>query len=103
MKNTVLHVNIYPTLVILEQSNCIDWIYFCYIWSLTKNKAFLVPDLCRSMVRNGYNISADFKENTIKNDENKPLFVLFFDNLVVVFVILPLQDKQNIDNIHTLF
>ena len=55
------------------------------------------------MVRNGYNISADFKENTIKKDENKPLFVLFFDNLLVVFVFLPLQDKQNIDNIHTLF
>ena len=66
MKNTFLHVNIYPALVLLEQSNCIDWIHVCYIRSLTKNKTFLVPDLCRSMVRNGYNISADFTEDTIK-------------------------------------
>ena len=27
---------IYPALFIFEQSNCIDLIIFCYIWSLTK-------------------------------------------------------------------
>jgi hypothetical protein len=27
---------IYPALVLFEQSNCIDWISFCYILSLTK-------------------------------------------------------------------
>jgi hypothetical protein len=26
----------YPALVLFEQSNGIDWIHFCYIWSLTK-------------------------------------------------------------------
>jgi hypothetical protein len=36
--------------------------------------AFLVPDSCWAMVRNGNSISADFTEDTIKNNENNALF-----------------------------
>jgi len=35
---------LYPALILFEQSNCIDWINFCYMPSLTK--IVLVIDLC---------------------------------------------------------
>ena len=34
---------IYPALVLFEQANCIDWINFFYILSLTEILLFLVP------------------------------------------------------------
>ena len=57
---------VHPALVLFEQSNCIAWINFCYIWSLYI--AFVVPDSCRATVRNDNNISADVIEDTIEND-----------------------------------
>ena len=34
---------IYPALVLFEQANCIDWINFNYLLSLTEKLLFLVP------------------------------------------------------------
>ena len=30
------HFLIYPALVLFDQANCIDWLHFCHIQSLTK-------------------------------------------------------------------
>jgi hypothetical protein len=42
---------IYSALVLFELSICIDWINVCYIRSLTKDIAFLVPDSCWATVK----------------------------------------------------
>jgi hypothetical protein len=65
----------------LEQSNCTDWINFCYITVTDKRYRYpVIPDSCRVMVSNGNSISADFTEHTIKKQH---LFLLFLDNLSV--------------------
>ena len=58
----------YPALVLFEQSNCTDWLHFCYIHCTftDQNIAFLVPGSCRATVRNGNCIRADLTEDTIK-------------------------------------
>ena len=80
--------------IFLEQSNCTDWINFCYI--TVTDKRYRYPDSCRVMVRNGNSISADIREHTVKKQH---LFLLFLDNLAVTLGFLTLQDKYNI---HTL-
>ena len=38
--SSLISVNfLYPALVLFEQENCIDWIYFCYVLSLIKKIA----------------------------------------------------------------
>ena len=38
-----LEHNIYPALNLFEQANCIDWIHFCYILTLTEIYIFGTP------------------------------------------------------------
>ena len=83
---------------LFEQLNCIDWIHFCYIRSAMEI-AFLVPDSCRVMIRDGNSIRAEFIEDSVENDIEQCLFQLFSGNLAVVLDFLTLQDKHNI---HTL-
>jgi hypothetical protein len=61
--------------------------------------AFLVPDSCRVMIRDGNSIRAEFIEDSVENDIEQCLFQLFSGNLAVVLDFLTLQDKHNI---HTL-
>ena len=41
--DSIFQKDIYPVLVLFEQSNCVDWIKFCFIWSLTKISFFWYP------------------------------------------------------------
>ena len=42
------------------------------------SKAFLIPDSCRSMVRNGNNICTDMIEDILENNLEDASFVWFF-------------------------
>lgn len=62
---------LYPTLVLLEQSNCIDWIN---LYTVTDQyTAFLLQMYLihvERRLRNGTSISTDVIENTPENNEN---------------------------------
>ena len=92
--------DIYSVLVLFELSNCIDWINVCYIvysQSVTdQDIVFLVPDPCWATVRIGNSRNAEVTEDTNKKLLKQHLFLLFLDNLTVVFSCLTLQDKHNI-------
>ena len=52
------------------------------LFSHGPNKAFLVPDPCRAMVKKGNSTNKEFTEDTIENIRMRS-FQIFSDNLVV--------------------
>jgi hypothetical protein len=55
-------IKLYPTLVLFEQSNCIDWQNLLYTVT-DQDVVFLVPDSCWGTIRNGKIVSTDTNEN----------------------------------------
>ena len=58
--------------------------YFLLYAATDQDIAFLVPDSCRTTIRNGKSIDADFSENIIKQWLERRLFLLFLHNLDII-------------------
>ena len=72
-------------------------LYKCLLCTvIDQDVVFLVPDPCWATVRIGNSRNAEVTEDTKKKWLKQHLFLLFLDNLTVVFSCLTLQDKHNI-------